>query len=712
MKKTLLLVFICLILVSLWFSKGLLFAGGEEGIPFYNLVRYYKMISSMWYGYETGGLVIGFLPQIPYFYIMKLLSEVGISGLLLQALTFFILMIVGVVSIYYLIRETVVDIIDKKYGEILPFIAAIFYLLNPFSLSQIWGRGLSPLFFPFACVPLFLLLFVLSLKRSSVVYLIFAELLGFIFSPAFSSPTQALVVWFPVLVYLVFYLTVNREDIRKIIFSLLYFVLFFVFWLLIQSWWLLPNFSLGGSIYSTALNSTQLNVEMLKGLSSSYPFNSLIRLMQNGYFFDGAVYGDIYASPYFLLLSWSVPIISLFSLSKFRRSAYFKYYLSLFLISLFVCLGANPPFGRIFIFFFRRIVPLQAFRNPFEKFGIVFLLSYVPFFSIGLIVFSEKIWNFLKRRKLKINKITILAILMFLLNGIYIWPMWTGQFAGGIKYNPWIKVPDFYQQANDWLNNQKGDFRLLHVPLIPGDGSKYDWEDAYQGVEPSRFLFDRESISTQTGAHKEFYNILLGRFGGFLPNINGPDPDLSKSDFRSKELYQELSKLNVRYIILHRDLLAKLSGATSFEDTKAYLDKQPNIKKVQSFGNLDIYGVEFPKNISIIYSPQTNVQYTKLSPTQYNISVKSQKDFDLNFLTLYDPGWELYSDGEKIDNHFKIFSYANAWKIKKGDFHLKLYFKPQESVDKGVQISLYTIIALLAVLLGYFIFIKSRFTAE
>lgn len=710
MRKIILLVLICLLLVTLWFGRGFLFAGGEEGIPFYNLVRYYKTISSVWYGYETGGLVIGFLPQIPYFYIMETLSLVGFSSLFLQALTFFVLMSAGVVSIYFLLKETILDTIQYKYKNLVPFIGGVFYLFNPFSLTQVWGRGLSPFFFSFSFVPLFLLLFVLTLRRNNVIYLLLAEIFGFIFSNTFSNPTQAIVVWFPVFVYLCFYIIFNRKDKKKTVLAIVYFVLFFALWLFIHSWWIIPNFSLGGSVYSVALDSTKVNVSFLEGLSRSYPLSVLIRLMHKGYFFEGAFYGDIYSTPYFFILSWLVPVVSLFSLSKLKTSSHFKFYVFLFLTALFVCLGANPPLGRVFVFFFSRIPPLQAFRNPFEKFGIVFLLSYIPFFSIGLITFSEKVFNFLKRRNIKVKSFFVLIALIFLINGVYIWPMWTGQFAGGFKFNPWVQVPEYYRQANDWFNSQTGDFRILHVPLLPGDGLKYNWDHPYQGVEPARFFFDRESISTQTGAHKTFYNILLKRFGGFQPNINGPDPDLSQSDFASRELYQELEKLDVRYIILHRDLITKISATTSVEDTEAYLREQPNIKKVRSFGDLDIYEVKIPDNISIVYSPQVDVKYTKVSSTLYNVHVKSEKDFDIYFLNFYHPGWELYLNGEKVNNHYEVFSYANAWKVqKKGDLNLTIRFKPQDSVGIWEERSLYIVLFLGALIGFYFIFrIKPR----
>jgi hypothetical protein len=285
---------------------------------------------------------------------------------------------------------------------------------------------------------------------------------------------------------------------------------------------------------------------------------------------------------------------------------------------------------------------------------------------------------------------------MFFVCGMYVWPMWTGQFAGGVKISPWFEVPSYYKEANDWIKNQNIDSRVIQLPLNPGDGVLYKWDNSFQGLESGEFLFFNPSIGRNIALNKNYYNVLLERFGVLQKNAFGPDPDITKSEFRSESLYQELGKLNVKYIVLHYDLDEKLSGMKTAEETAQYLAKERNIEKVKTFGLLDIYEIKLPEEIDHIYSPDTKVSYEKINPTLYKFNVKNvKKPFGLFFLERYDPEWKLTVDNRTIQTHSTVFSYANTWRIdKEGTYSGYIKYKPQDHVENGTKISLTAIIGL------------------
>lgn len=665
------IVFMCLIVVSLWFSNGLMFGGGEEGLPFYNLTQHLRSMSYVWNEAQAGFDMVIFLPRVPYFWMLEKLFVWGVNTIYLQAVTFFITISVGCIAVYFLVKETI-------GGNLRSLIASIFYFLNPYSMIQIWGRGIYAQFFAFALIPSFLLFYICGLKRRNPIYLILAILISIIFSPAFVFPTQILVLWIPILIYFVFHVWVHRNNKSEVLFAFGSSLFLGICWLLAHSWWLWPYVkTLGASV--SKLGDIEYNIGSLRGISLESSFGVVIRLIHK--FLLTGLYGETYSSYVFKTISWLMPIVLLFSLNVFRKLKHFGFYVSLLLTSLFIVMGTNSPLGFVFEWLFRNVSPFQGFRNPYEKAGMLLMLAYVPFFAIG------------------VNKLPKLLTwcVIILTCGLYVWPMWTGQFAGGVKISPWFRVPSYYKEADNWISAQNKNLRIIQLPLNPGDGVIYTWEHPFRGLESGEFLFSNPSIGRNFGLNKNYYNILLERFGSLQKDVFGPDPDLTGSKFRSQYLYQELGKLNIKYIILHRDVDEKLSGMKSAQETFEFLAVQKNIKKVKSFGLLDIYEVDLPDEIAHVYSPNVKISYERVNPTLYKFYVQNTKMLiDIHFLERYDPGWEMTIDNKKIDTHSTIFSYANSWSVDRiGSYNGYIKFKPQDFVYEGAKISIITTCGLL-----------------
>ena len=667
-----------------------MFGGSEEGLPYYDLDKFSNMISSVWYGVGTGYPLTILLPRIPYLGLITYLNHLGLSAVLLQASTFFIILSTGSVSSYLLAKNTITPSLPSKYREKVALYSGLFYLLNPYSMSQIFTRALYSQMFAYALLPLFLLLVIRGINKNKFVYAIYAVLASFIFAPAFVLVIQVVVIWIPIFMYTFVYLLFHK-DRKKVVFLVKYMALLIVLWALVHLWWLIPTFNLGGKVFAVNANNLEENLATLRGVSPHFSLSYILRLMQNFYFFGAKTYGDIYSSLIFLVISWLIPFVAFFSIIAFRKTTAMVFFGTLFIISLFVCLGSNPPFGNIFVWFFTRFTPLQAFRNPYEKFGLVYMLAYTPFFALGLVclplAFGKRI------------SAVIRTILLILICVIFVWPMWTGRLGGD---NQWTRVPEYYKEADIWLGEQPGDFRIMQMPLISSDGVIYDWAHPYQGIEPGEFLFKRNSIGRNVIVNKVYYDVLLQRFGNFHPGSFGPDPDISESKFRSENLYEELAKLGVRYLVFHNDLEdSYIGGGLTKLDFLVNLEKEEKIRKVNTFGELDIYEVEIPENISILYSPHVNIVYKQVNPALYegNIDSPNEKE-EIDLLELYDSGWELYLDGELQNSHSKVFDYANSWFVLGGKHKIVVKYAPQDKVDDLLKLSLLAV-SLIVLLLAF-----------
>lgn len=689
---------VCLLIVSIWFKDGLMFAGGEDVISFYNPNRVFDLFFYTWNPQDSGTPQLSLLARVPYFYLIKLLYNWGTPGMFLQALTFFLLMLSGTLAIYFLLKETLSKDLPQNMKSSVPVIGSLFYLLNPYTMFQIWSRGLYNQFFSFALVPIFLLFFVLGLNRKKIVYGLIAIICSFIFSTASTHPATVITTWTIPIIYLIFYFFKFKNNVKNIFFGLFYLITILTLWFLVNAFWTYPIIEVGKQTFSLSLDTSVIdNIGMVRGISRDTPIFTVLRLLHNGIFFKALNYGDIYLSFPFIFISWLIPAVALFSFSFFKKMGNFKFYFFSLLIGLFISSGDNPPLGWLIIFILQAVPFLQVFRNPYEKFGINFLIAYIPFFTIGLMIvsnwFKEKL-NFPKAELIK-------YFLIILICGIFVWPMWTGKFAVKPYVNPWIEVPSYYKLADNWLMEQDGDFQILQLPLTSGDGIRYTWNNPFQGIEPSHYFFQKPSIRTGYYFINSYYAPIAEQFVNLREGekIKYATSDIEVLD--ENKIIEGLSLLNIRYIILHNDVDYKFSLSPSPDQNREYLKKQDKIKFVKKFGELEIYEIETSKNLNVVYSPDAEIETSKKNPTLYKIYVKNAEgEINLYFLQTFNPGWELSLDNQVITKHEKVFSYANGWKINKlGNYTLTLSYKPQQFVYLGFKVSLISLTIVLIVII-------------
>lgn len=486
LKLLLPLLVIPLILVIIWFRGGLILGGGEVGIPFYRPGKTLQLVTSVWIEYATGGFTIGWLPKVPVIYLATVFENLNLPPFLYQALIFFVLMVIGVISFYLLTLNLVVH---KKHKTTIAIVSSIFYLLNPFSMSQVWGRGIEAQFFAFALLPATILLFHLGFKSKNYLFAVLIALTSGLLGLAFGLLTFIIVYWLVLFTYLLYEIFTSENKVSQALFGIKFIFITFIFWCLINAWWLAPLFSSYGGAYASGITAFEENLGTLLGVSRNFTPDIIIRLLQRTYFYDPSAFSPVYVSLPFQLISWLPFVFVIYGLYRVLRHklGQFRFFVVLLVLGLVVSLGANPPFGWLFVEVFKKITVLQAFRNPFEKFGLVYAFGYSAIFAYGLVSFFET----------KRIKWYGLGVVLFLTCVIFAWPMWTGRVVAGPDRKIGLNVPVYYRQLNDWLYDKSEDYRLFMTPFWGGDGAFYNWSGGgrYQGSDPMLYILDAPTIS-------------------------------------------------------------------------------------------------------------------------------------------------------------------------------------------------------------------------
>ena len=211
-------------------------------------------------------------------------------------------MLIGTFSVFFLLQETVVKGALKvtkdtpSYKDI-SLIGSIFYLLNPFAMTQVWGRGLYMQYYPFALIPLFLLLFILALKTRNLIFVSLALVSSFILAGSYGHLSYVISLWGIIFAYLI-YFCINNKSKEERTFSVKIFLLFVVGWIFTNLWWIMP-FSSSINTFAQNYSDIEHSLGTLIGNSREIPLNGVLRLMHNGFVYKWKIYGESYLNLFF-----------------------------------------------------------------------------------------------------------------------------------------------------------------------------------------------------------------------------------------------------------------------------------------------------------------------------------------------------------------------------------------------------------------------------
>jgi len=600
-----------LVLVGLlplfWFRDGLLISGNEFN---FSLTPTADRFFYTWANLDAPGVEsTRNIAQIFFRGTIAFLGWIGIPLVTVEKMHFVFVFMASGLSMYYLVSILIQDV--KR--RLAALTAAFFWMFNPFVMNYMW-HGPMPLEL-YALFPLIFALFIKGLRGKKNVLSVFliSAISATILSHAGIGMSEGAIYVLILLSYLTLYVVEKRKNKQEIINALKFTALLGGVWLAFNLWWLLPQISALSREISSSLGVTENVGVTLRGtLELESKVANLLNVFRLSaiWSFDSGYKGDpffsyapLYSTIIFQLIGFLMPILAFSALLKRKKDVNVLYFSLLALLGLFLMKGNNPPFGGAFIWMFEHIPLFAVFRHFQVRFGPILVIGYA--FLIGVTVSSiyhhvrgikKPNFSHLTRKIMAIIPVLIIFAILF---GVYSFPMWTGEVIpkeGKVTPSLHIEIPDYYYEANDWLEEQEDDFNIFGLPYCRLFYATYDWEHGYTGSDPSIWLFSKPTVMGYKGENYE------------LPLMVGEILSGTSEAYQTDYAGELLGLLNVKYVLFHRDSLwERLQAdpwyvAASEESIENTLENQEGLILEKSFGKLDFYRNDYWQPVHI-YSP-------------------------------------------------------------------------------------------------------------
>ncbi|MCK5510891.1 hypothetical protein KAI65_05125 [Candidatus Parcubacteria bacterium] len=476
----------------------------------------------------------GFYNDLPVRYLMKFLNLL-MDGWIVQK----IMLIALFFCVSYLAFKFLP--VPKKFGA--RYWACLFYTVNPFVYERFLAGHWAHLF-AYAFLPPFIFYLLRLSKKPKIkkgLKLFFWLFLIGMFSLHF------LVMAVLILFGYIFYIMIveikksNKKKIRKIIKCCLIGGSMF---LLLSFYWIAPyalraEQSIVGTFtedhwdaFRTADDArlgAELNVFALYGFwGEREPWVNYFILPKDNFSLWAVI---------FILLAGIIAIGMADGLKnrKTRRQAILFIALGLFGF-IFSCGLSEIIFKGLNLWLFENIGIWRGFRDT-QKFSALIALSYAYFGGLGFVFLAKLI----KEKSVKALKLFL--FLLFLIPVFYTYPM-LGGFARQIEP---VKYPQSWQEANQILNNDDDDFKVLFLPWHQYFSLNFNRK--LITANPARLYFDKEVI--------QGYNMEIGKI--FSQEGHSESREIEKiiisDDFLPDKAINFFSDSGIKYIIFTDDLI-------------------------------------------------------------------------------------------------------------------------------------------------------------
>lgn len=558
-----LLVIICGYVCFKNYSPGTYLTGWDTLHPEFNYGIYWKRtILGAWQSHQGLGSPASqaHASEIPRIIILQFL-DIFLARNLVRYAFAFLTLILGPLGVYFFMKKVVLQEFGKTYSGIGAFLSGLFYLLNLGTLQH-FNVPLEMFLVQYAFLGwifLFVTKFFYDGDKRNLLWFSIITLIG-------SSQAHTPTLFYVYVMFLFIYLSIllllhlfskNKQAEKSGLMYLKRGSIIFLFTLLINSFWLLPNF------YYGVVKGNEVPLSKIHHLFSEEAFlvnkkygNIKDTAILKNFLFDWGVYkgDDTYGSllrpwiihqknPFVLVLGYllSLVVFSGFVMSLLKRKKVLFPWIIIGFLSIFFIFNVNPPFGRIFVFF-QNTVPLfkELFRFPFTKFSIFLMFVYSVFFGYAISVISD----FVGRKTFKVSAVFIWlafssALIYFSL------PAFKGQLINPAMR---VEIPDRYFQMFKFFDEEKEYGRVLHLPIHSFWGwETYSWDDRGLGYQGAGFLW--------FGIKQPLIDREFDRW-----NIANEQPyrELSTAIYsKNEELLQKyLEKYKIRWVVLDKSILA------------------------------------------------------------------------------------------------------------------------------------------------------------
>jgi hypothetical protein len=671
-----------LIVVFAWFQSKQLLGTAEEGLPFYDSLRTFGLYKSAWVDVGFGFASPFYLPRITLYAFSSILELLKLQSWLIQAVIFYFLLITPLLSI-----PKLVDLFVSEKNKLYGYIAALFYVFNLFTLSQVFERFIYPLMFLWSYLPLFLYLWIRWVETKKIRYLLFLCVTSLVYSDAFGLTSSFLTLSISAVCFSIVAIFQSKEKIKKSLYS----IFGYLIWFICQLWWIFPVWFLRNDQYLPLLSGSN-SISSLTEVSKFFPSNEIFLLRQDYFFGPTNFLYHFYSQFPIFVLSIILLVFVILGIIVSLRNKKLYFIPILLFIGWFLSKGTNPPFGKEFYNILFTYLPFTQFlRNTYEKLGVIFLLPYSILFAIGLIWISDKF---------KSLKYVFLIAVLFICCGYLVKPIWSGTlFDNRIR----VSIPSYYKDANVYLKNNNIK-RILVLPLLQEPNIEYVW--GYHGEDPSEFLFDVSSLSRSDSGTKS--NSFYLNFPEYLNN---------------KNFTNILALSSTDGIVVRRDTIRNSFNQETAGDLRIQVKEWKNIGKEKQFGELFVYTLSnnnrnpliypvnkivivkdftelfntamqdsfdplhsgiliYPQNKNLITpilskNNSPRITFQKISSTKYLVHVNnSENSFCLIFSEAFNSLWQARIGNVLLSKHFEANGFSNGWIIDKvGTYDVKISFK-------------------------------------
>jgi hypothetical protein len=314
-------------------------------------------------------------------------------------------------------------------------------------------------------------------------------------------------------------------------------------------------------------------------------------------------------------------------------------------------------------FVYQNVPLMSMFREPVSKFTMLI----IPFLALLIGFGAEKIANLrLPKLSLRSNKILIISalVLTFIVavGPIIVYNPIESK-TEELPYSSYVKIPNYWYNAVDWLNNQPGNGKVLLTPIDDFYEMPYNWTNGWDGYYGTDQLIDsminKPIISTNILSGYKInndtaatlfqlgYAIRSGRVGEFKDFLDmlGVRYILQRNDINNLVADASALQDGTNNVIAYRNTLQdgrKISegSITSPADMKNFFAAQSYLQFKKTFDKLDIYEYVDSKPsfyVSALSSSQNASIIVQSNPTL-------QKDW--NFSSKAADNWESFRHNE------------------------------------------------------------------
>lgn len=579
---------------------------------------------------------------------------------------------------------------DSREGdrEAIAIISSLFFVFNNYFFSDIvFGSNVMTLTYAFLPLVLyFFFRYMQTRKYSNLIWLMLSLLV-----------TSSTVQHFLMAHVFLFLLCLIKRELKL-------YVGIVLTQILLSMYWILPLLAAAPQI-----QSGELAQDYTSGLTSSAS-TFISALINMDYFGNRDMYrlalgteglSNIWKINAFIVTCMCIATVAIKNF--FSRSAMLLINtFSLILVgSVFFIKGGRAPFGDLVLLLYQKVPVLNVYRSTQHYMGFWVLASSVLFTFLCS-------YLFLKSRKA--------FFLILIVVSIQAMPWWLSQDLGTKDISS-HKIPSFNMfslKKGDHilynLNNEPDEFAVLTVP--PGQSVNFispSGDVVSQGSDMGLLFNNKRTFETEISS------------GPFQSTMDKLEYDMYTSDTFFQDYHQLLANLNVKYIVIRKDVTPNFSKYYSKFSTKHILasaKKAPYISIVGEYDsiillkNKDYLPLIHDRINSNSHSNRPAITFKKVNATKYDIHVSGAKNsFDLIFSGTYHEWWKLYPADS---THYVTNSFTNGWKINpkaicniitcsiEGDgaysFDLSLEFWPQRLFYIGAGI---TIISVIILLLNY-----------